>query len=155
MCYSLSKSLEVRTIKGSLYTGYLLYHILLSLLLAAAMIYIKQTIIVVFFCKNIFHKSWVEIVLCFENLYHKQLQVAFKRGYRIIHTYLHYLQNNFHYLKPSLFLAISRQLMGTNRTVNYISGQRIPNKTDCRVGLITTLNFLENISFFANWITPI
>ena len=50
------------------------------------MIYIPQTIIVVSFCKNVFHTSWVKIVLCFENLYHKQLQIALVCGYRTIYV---------------------------------------------------------------------
>ena len=68
----------------TLYIEYSLYHILSSLLSSLQMICIPQAIIVVSFCKNVFHKSWVKILLCFENLYHKQLQIALVCGHRII-----------------------------------------------------------------------
>ena len=60
------------------------------------MIYIPQTIIVVSFCKNVFHKSWVKIVLCFENLYHKQLQIALVCGYRTIYVIYKIISTNSH-----------------------------------------------------------
>lgn len=39
-----------------------------------------------FSCKNILHKSWAEIVLCFENFYHKQLQIVLMNCHRTIYT---------------------------------------------------------------------
>ena len=35
------------------------------------MTFIVQTIIAAFFCKDSFHKIWVEMVFYFENFYHK------------------------------------------------------------------------------------
>ena len=34
--------------------------------------------------KYIFYKTRIDIILCFENVYHEQLQIEFKKGYRII-----------------------------------------------------------------------
>ena len=40
------------------------------------MIWITQAIIVIFFGKDILHKSWINVILCFEYFYRKQLQIA-------------------------------------------------------------------------------
>ena len=79
----------MKSIKSCLYTEYFLYHMLLQL----QIIWIAQTEIAIFFSKNIFYKSWVEVVLGFENLYHEQLQITLMSRQEVIET----IRGRFHY----------------------------------------------------------
>ena len=58
------------------------------------MIWISQTIIAIFCCKDILHKNWIEVIFCLEYFCHEQLQIALmnSRGfiYKIISTIIEF-----------------------------------------------------------------
>ena len=48
------------------------------------MIWILQTIIAIFCCKDILHRNWIKVVFCLEYFCHKQLQIALMNSPRFI-----------------------------------------------------------------------